>query len=125
MIRIKNMIFDKSDIVFIEKVETGIRVCPKTLNVSIKEIKDATFDDIEWNYDNLEKIQADKLSEELNNLANDYSLVVAECKKYKEKFGKARKYMFLNANYNEYMGELLSGLSVDNCNELLKIIDGE
>lgn len=122
MIRIKDYILNENDIKVIENDEDLLTIIFK--DGSYRETQ-GTFDDIEWNYDNLEKIQADKLSEELNNLANDYSLVVAECKKYKEKIGKARKYMFLNANYNEYMGELLSGLSVDNCNELLKIIDGE
>ena len=123
MIRIKDSIFNENEIQYI------MEYSEKELQIIFKDHSDiyveATFDDIEWNYGSSEKIQIDKLEEELNELKSDYSLVVAENKKYKEKFGKARKYMFLNANYNEYMSELLSGLPSGNCNELLKILDGE
>ena len=60
MIKIKDYIFNENEIEFIKKIENGLIVCPKAVNVDIKKIENATFEDIEWNYGGTFKI----LSEE-------------------------------------------------------------
>jgi len=50
MIRIKDYIFDKDIITEIHKIDDVLNVY--TQNGNIDYIKDATFDDIEWNYGN-------------------------------------------------------------------------
>ena len=52
MIKIKDYIFNENEIEYIKKELEGIIVCPKAVNVELKAIENATFEDIEWNYEN-------------------------------------------------------------------------
>lgn len=59
-----------------------------------------TIEDIQLYIQELEE-ENEKLKEELNQLKSDYSLVVAECKKYKERNNDALEYVKYHREVNE------------------------
>lgn len=70
MIRIKDYIFNENEIEYIKQELEGLIVCPKAINVELEAIENATFEDIEWNYDN-------------NNIHEEY--VISQLKDYENK----------------------------------------
>ena len=139
MIKIKNFIFNENEIEFIEELENGIKVCPKTFNVKIREIENATFEDIEWNYDSTQKrtlnntiLMIDELTkknteleEELEKEKKAWKDMLDNWERQTNKIGKAIEFIKNNADYDEDINRCVDDLRDDDCDDLLKILKGE
>lgn len=137
MIRIKDYIFNENEIREIKQCKNYLRL-DLTYSVPYLHIDDATFDDIEWNYENfndckqLEEIilvrdkkikELEEENKKLKKPSNYYQyaskLVKNNCESLQQKIDKAIEYIKEGQSMTSTKQVYISGV------DLLKILKGE
>ena len=134
MIKIKDYIFNENEIEYIKKELEGIIVCPKAVNVELKAIENATFEDIEWNYENNNEycnvFYEDRIKEleEENERLKELNVCVG-CNNnpdYKSRIDKAIEYIEEHKrNVYDTFGEGIVFGEMGGIKEIIKILKGE
>lgn len=143
MIKIKNFIFNENEIQYINKTKENIYI--NFRDGDIETIPSATFEDIEWNYEDeqirkcLDSISREEELEEENKQLKELNVCVG-CENnpdYKTRINKAKRFIIENAISSDKWEEIeplqfkpigwikYKQLSKNKVEELLKILKGE